>query len=377
LYLKRLNSNPHAIQAAFGSRNPLSIDLRSFERFKNFHIHGRYRQPILNNSSLFPQARFNNTPVNSPSSSVIPNLAPQMTQIGGGTSSNNAGNNNNFTLPNNIMNSNQMNLYKGVSDMRSIPSTSNSNYSTQVNNNTNYMSMSFPSPGSGRLPIAPFGYRMTNPSMSGHTSSLMGPHFGAHPNLIGGNSKSGTGDGLERMISSFNASWSMPNQNITSNLNNINSDNLGPFFNNLTNAPAMSGGMGTGIESGGLGACIASGGMGADIASGSMGNSIESGSVGTSIASGIGMGTVSGGIGTGTVSSGMGTGMVSSGIEMGPLSDGGGGFGGVSFGAANIVSDPASSSSLQGGDDISISGIDELLASLLKPVQFSVSILFS
>jgi hypothetical protein len=336
----------------------LGIDLRSFERFKNFHTHGRYRQPVLNNSSLFPQARFNNTPVNSPSSPVIPNLAPQMTQIGGGTSSNNAGNNNNFALPNNIMNSNQMNLYKGVSDMSSIPGTSNGNYSTQVVDNTYYMSMSFPSPVSGPLPIAPFGCRMTNPSMSGHMDSLMGPHFGARPNLIGGNSKSGTGDGLQQ-FSSFNTSWSIPNQNITCNLNNINSENLGPFFNNPINPPTMSGGMGTGIESGGVGMGITSG----------IGMGIDSGGMGTGIASN--------GMGTGTVSGDMGTGMVSGGIEMGPLNQGGGGFGVASFAAVNSMADPTSSSSLQGGDDISISGIDELLASLLKPVQFPVSILFS
>jgi hypothetical protein len=73
----------------------------------------------------------------------------------------------------------------------------------------------------------------------------------------------------------------------------------------------------------------------------------------------------------------MGTGMVSGGIEMGPLNQGGGGFGVASFAAVNSMADPTSSSSLQGGDDISISGIDELLASLLKPVQFPVSILFS
>lgn len=277
--------------------------------------------------------------MNPPNPSVMSNLAPsQMTQIGGGTGFTNAGTSN-FNLTNNVTISNQTNLYKGVSGMSSFPGTSNSNYLNQVNNNTNYMSMTFPSPVSGPLPIAPFGYSMTNiPQISG-TASVVGSQFGARPNLIGGNCNSGAGDRLQQAVSSFNTSWSMPNPNITGNLNNINCENLGSFFNNPANAPStMSCGIGMSI---GMGTGIGSGGMGTDIGS-----------------------------------NGMGTGNVSGGMGMDPVNQGDGGFSGASFGTANSDADQPSSSSLQGGDDVSISGIDELLAAMLKPVQFSICFYF-
>ncbi|XP_078163668.1 two-component response regulator ORR24-like isoform X2 [Carex rostrata] len=280
LYLKRLNSNPHALEAAFDSRNPFSLDLHSFERFRNFHAHGRYRQ-AANNSSPFHSTRFNNFSVNSPSPSIMPNLAPSspLTQIGG---FNHAGTNN-FTLTNNTMNNNnQMNLLRGVNGMNSFPCTSNSNYFTHANNNPNYLSMTFPPPASGPL-AAPLGYPITNlPPISGPIS-LLGPQFGARPNLIGNE--------LQQAVPSFNTFGSVPNPSITGNPNNIN---FGPFINNPATPRAV----------------------------------------------------------------------MSAGMGMGPMRQGSGGFGGTTFGAANNVADHMSSSSMHSGDDVSISGLDELLASM-------------
>ncbi|KAJ4748066.1 two-component response regulator [Rhynchospora pubera] len=304
LYLKRISSQPHALQAAFGSRNPF-IDLRSFERFKNFHISGRYRQS-RSNSSSFQSPRFNNSSANSPNESIMSNMTPpQPTQIGGDIGYANAGTSN-FTLTNNNVNNNQLNLYNAVTGMNAFAGTPNSHYFTPANHNPNYTSMSFMPPVS-QSGSAPLGYTMTNLPPNSGTMSLMGAQFGAGNNLIGQNSFSATGEELQHVVSSFNTSRSVPNPNITENPSN-NCENPGPFFNNPANAPAaMRHGMGTGL-----------------------------------------------------------------------LSQDGAGFGEMSFGTASGVTNQMSSSSIHGGDDdATINGIDELLASMLKPGDGTDSISFA